>query len=62
MQGQWEAEKKLLPGTEIKRQMDECRTEMEKAERDYDLNRIAELKYGRMNELERKLREEEAQL
>jgi ATP-dependent Clp protease ATP-binding subunit ClpB len=47
---------------EIKRQMDECRTEMEKAERDYDLNRIAELKYGRMNELERKLREEEAQL
>jgi ATP-dependent Clp protease ATP-binding subunit ClpB len=63
MQGQWEAEKEAIARVrEIKRQMDECRTEMEKAERDYDLNRIAELKYGRMNELERKLREEEAQL
>ena len=62
MQGQWEAEKEAIARVrEIKRQMDECRTEIEKAERDYDLNRIAELKYGRMNELERKLKEEEEQ-
>ena len=33
--------------------------EMERAEREYDLNRIAELKYGRLNELERKLKAEE---
>ena len=37
---------------DIKREM-EVRTEMERAEREYDLNRIAELKYGRLNELER---------
>ncbi len=60
MQGQWEAEKAAITRVrDIKREMDECRTEIEKAERDYDLNRIAELKYGKMNELERKLKEEE---
>jgi ATP-dependent Clp protease ATP-binding subunit ClpB len=35
---------------------------MEKAEREYDLNRIAELKYGRLNDLERKLKAEEEHL
>jgi ATP-dependent Clp protease ATP-binding subunit ClpB len=63
MQGQWEAEKAAIGRVrDIKRQMDECRTEIEKAEREYDLNRIAELKYGRMNELERNLREEEERM
>ncbi len=63
MQGQWEAEKAAISRVrDIKREMDECRTEIEKAERDYDLNRIAELKYGKLNELERKLRTEEEQM
>lgn len=63
MQVQWEEEKEAIARVrEIKRQMDECRIEIEKAERDYDLNRIAELKYGQMNELERKLKEEEEQM
>ncbi len=63
MQGQWEAEKAAISRVrDIKREMDECRTEIEKAEREYDLNRIAELKYGKLNELERKLREEEEKM
>ncbi len=63
MQGQWEKEKSAISRVrDIKREMDECRTEIEKAERDYDLNRIAELKYGKLNELERKLKEEEEQM
>ncbi len=63
MQGQWENEKAAISRVrDIKREMDECRTEIEKAEREYDLNRIAELKYGKLNELERKLREEEDQM
>ncbi|KUG02655.1 clpb protein [hydrocarbon metagenome] len=60
MRGQWETEKAAISRVrEIKREMDECRTEIEKAEREYDLNRIAELKYGKLNELERKLKDEE---
>jgi ATP-dependent Clp protease ATP-binding subunit ClpB len=38
--------------------MEECRREIEKAEREYDLNRAAELKYGKWGELERKLKSE----
>lgn len=42
--------------------MEEVRAEMERAEREYDLNRIAELKYGRLNELERRLNAEQEAL
>jgi len=63
MRGQWDAEKEVIARVrQIKRDIDECRTEIEKAERDYDLNRIAELKYGKLNELERRLREEEQEM
>lgn len=63
MQVQWQKEKEAIGGIrDIKREIDECRVEIEKAEREYDLNRIAELKYGRMNELERRLREAEEQI
>ena len=47
---------------QIKRDIEECRNEIEKAEREYDLNRIAELKYGRLNQLERELEKEEARM
>ncbi|MGE5389554.1 MAG: ATP-dependent chaperone ClpB [Deltaproteobacteria bacterium] len=60
MQAQWQAEKQAISRVrQIKREMEETRMEMERAERDYDLNRIAELKYGRLNDLERKLKAEE---
>jgi len=60
MKAQWQAEKQAISRVrQIKREIEECRMEMEKAEREYDLNRIAELKYGRLNELEKKLKAEE---
>ncbi|MEW6273750.1 MAG: ATP-dependent chaperone ClpB [Bacillota bacterium] len=60
MKTQWQAEKQAISRVRaIKREIEEVRTEIEKAEREYDLNRMAELKYGRLNELERRLRAEE---
>ncbi|MEW5785551.1 MAG: ATP-dependent chaperone ClpB [Bacillota bacterium] len=63
MQGQWEAEKESIGRLrDLKRSIEELRMEIEKAEREYDLNRAAELKYGRLTELEQKLKAEEEHL
>ncbi|HOB86269.1 MAG TPA: ATP-dependent chaperone ClpB [Bacillota bacterium] len=63
MQAQWQAEKESIGRVrELKRTLEEVRHEIEKAEREYDLNRVAELKYGRLGELERQLKEEEEKL
>ena len=42
--------------------LDQTKVEIEKAERQYDLNKAAELKYGKLTELERKLKTEESRL
>ena len=63
LQEKWEGERQaILRVRDIKKEMDLVHSQMESAERDYDLNRLSELKYGRMPELERKLAEEEARL
>lgn len=63
MRAQWEVEKQsIFRVRQLKKEIEETRLEIEKAEREYDLNRMAELKYGRMGELERKLKAEEEQL
>lgn len=60
MKAQWQAEKQAISRLrQLKREMEETRMEMERAERDYDLNRVAELKYGKLNDLERRLKAEE---
>ncbi len=60
MQAQWQAEKDSIGQVRaVKKEIEEVRTEIERAEREYDLNRAAELKYGRLNELERRLKAEE---
>lgn len=46
----------------LKQQLDEVRGKMEKAEREYDLNKIAELKYGVIPQLEAKIKEKEEKL
>eukprot|EP00573_Skeletonema_grethae_P005039 CAMPEP_0201693282 /NCGR_PEP_ID=MMETSP0578-20130828/5909_1 /ASSEMBLY_ACC=CAM_ASM_000663 /TAXON_ID=267565 /ORGANISM="Skeletonema grethea, Strain CCMP 1804" /LENGTH=804 /DNA_ID=CAMNT_0048178785 /DNA_START=237 /DNA_END=2651 /DNA_ORIENTATION=- len=57
----WELEKGAVMGvTELQEQIASITFEIEKAERDYDLERAAELKYGTLPDLERKL--EEAQM
>jgi ATP-dependent Clp protease ATP-binding subunit ClpB len=47
---------------ELRGQLEQLRHEAEEAERNYDLNRAAELRYGQIRELERKLEAAEDQL
>ncbi len=46
----------------LREKIEKVRQEIEDAERDYDLNRAAELKHGRLPELERQLVESEEQV
>jgi ATP-dependent Clp protease ATP-binding subunit ClpB len=61
MMRQWEQEKQAIAGiSETKEQLDAARVEMERAERESDLQRAAELRYGEIPELERKVAEYES--
>ena len=52
----WDAEKASIARVrEVKKEIDAVKNQMEQAERDYDLNKIAELKYGRLPELQKEL-------
>ena len=52
----WRAEKAALQGTQhIKEQLDEVRLQMETAKRAGDLQRMSELQYGRIPELQKQL-------
>ena len=63
LKAQWQAEKEGVQRLRtLREQQEQARTEIEKAERQYDLNRAAELKYGKLTELDRKLKAEEARL
>ncbi|MGN0732748.1 MAG: ATP-dependent chaperone ClpB [Emergencia sp.] len=59
LRAQWENEKKVI--TELKgtkEQIEEVKRQMEDAERSYDLEKLAQLKYGTLPELEKKLEAE----
>ncbi|WP_158847836.1 ATP-dependent chaperone ClpB [Saccharothrix deserti] len=63
MRAQWEAERSALHKVQALRQeIEQVRLQAERAERDYDLNRAAELRHGRLPELERRLDAEEQHL
>jgi ATP-dependent Clp protease ATP-binding subunit ClpB len=63
MRAQWQAEKQAIAGVRaLREQIEQVRREIEDAERKYDLNRAAELKHGKLPELEKKLRAGEAAL
>jgi ATP-dependent Clp protease ATP-binding subunit ClpB len=63
LNAQWQAEKKMLEETKkIKEKIDQTNLEIEKAERSYDLNRAAELKYGTLMQLKKELEAKEAKL
>lgn len=52
----WDAEKAGIARVrEVKKEIDTVKQEMEQAERDYDLNKMAELKYGRLPALQKEL-------
>ena len=60
MRTQWEAEKQAIKKVQaLREEIEKVRYEIEVAERNYDLNRAAELKHGRLPELERRLKNEE---
>jgi ATP-dependent Clp protease ATP-binding subunit ClpB len=55
---QWEAERQGIRRIqELREELEQVRRESEDAERRYDLNRAAELRYGRLADLERRLGE-----
>jgi len=63
LKARWQREKEGVQRVHSLRQaIDATKVEIEQAELQYDLNRAAELKYGRMIELERELAEAEAAL
>jgi ATP-dependent Clp protease ATP-binding subunit ClpB len=63
LRARWQQEKAAL-GTlrTLREQIEATKLEIERAEREYDLNRAAELKYGTLIELEKQLAAEEARL
>ena len=57
---QWQAEKDAVQRLrELREQIEQTKVEIEQAERQYDLNRAAELKYGKLAALEKQLAEED---
>ncbi|WP_343253112.1 ATP-dependent chaperone ClpB [Ligaoa zhengdingensis] len=60
MKAKWENEKNAIQKVRsLKEELEQVNGEIEKAERAYDLNRAAELKYGKLPELQKALRQEE---
>ncbi|MCM8794397.1 MAG: ATP-dependent chaperone ClpB [Candidatus Omnitrophica bacterium] len=60
LKARWEKEKGTLEKVrEIRAQIDQTKLAIEKAQRSYDLDKAAELKYGTLLELQKKLQEEE---
>ncbi len=63
MKAQWQAEKDSINGIQkLKAALDELRGEVDQATRAGDLQRAAELRYGRAPELERQLQTEQGRL
>ena len=63
LKARWQTEKESVQRLRgLHEQIEQTRTEIEKAERAYDLNKAAELKYGRLNELDRQIKAEQARM
>ncbi|MDB9487689.1 ATP-dependent chaperone ClpB [Dolichospermum circinale CS-537/01] len=60
---QWQSEKDIITKIQsIKEEIDRVNLEIQQAERNYDLNRAAELKYGKLTDLHRQLQAVETEL
>ncbi|MEL6135919.1 MAG: AAA family ATPase, partial [Cyanobacteria bacterium J06628_6] len=63
LNAQWQSEKGVIDEIQaLKEEIDRVNIEIQQAERDYDLNRAAELKYGKLTDLQRELAASEARL
>lgn len=63
LRSQWDLEKEEISKIkEIKKQIEEVKIEIEQAEREYNLAKISELRYGKLNSLEKELEEQQNKL
>jgi ATP-dependent Clp protease ATP-binding subunit ClpB len=63
LNAQWQAEKDQIDDIQkLKKEIEHVNNEVLQAERDYDLNRAAELKYGKLTDLQRQLEQAETRL
>ena len=63
LSARWQMEKEAIERLQnLKAERDAVKLQIEQAEQKYDLNRAAELKYGKLMELERQIQEQEAHL
>ncbi|HEY3670284.1 MAG TPA: ATP-dependent chaperone ClpB [Acidimicrobiia bacterium] len=63
MRARWEAERQAIHRLQsLREELERVRADADAAERNYDLNRAAELRHGKIPELERRIDAEEAQL
>lgn len=63
LKARWEVEKNAIGRLRgLKEEIEKTKVAMEQAQREYDLNRVAELKYGKLVQLERELATEEERL
>ena len=63
MRARYESEKQAIGKLQgLREQIENVKRDIERAERDYDLNRAAELKHGKLPDLERRLAAEEEML
>ncbi len=63
LRGSWDSQKRTLTeARDLREQIDITRLQIDKAERESDLSRAAELKYGKMIELEKKLKAAESEI
>ena len=60
MKAKWDNEKKLIGEVQkLREEIENTNSEIEKAERNYELNKVAELRYGKLPDLQNKLKEKE---
>ena len=60
MKAQWENEKDSIGKVQkLREELEQVNAEIEKAEREYDLNKAAELKYGRLPQIQKELSQQE---
>jgi ATP-dependent Clp protease ATP-binding subunit ClpB len=63
LRARWETEKQAIQRLRsFKEEIEKVKQAVEQAQREYDLNRAAELKYGKLAQLERQLADEEKRL
>ncbi|MDJ0633282.1 MAG: ATP-dependent chaperone ClpB [Xenococcaceae cyanobacterium MO_188.B29] len=63
LNAQWQSEKEVIDKIQtLKEEIDKVNLEIQQAERDYDLNRAAELRYGKLTDLQRQVKEIENKL